>query len=79
MAKNYFNFCKIYAHIDCDWYEPVKFCLESIYPILSKGDYIALDDYYDYGGCKKAVNEFIAKHNDIKIVNDDRNLILLHH
>lgn len=47
------------AHIDCDWYDPVKFCLEAIANIVSIGGVIIIDDYHDYGGCKVAVDEFI--------------------
>ncbi len=49
------------AHIDVDWYEPVKICLERIFPNLSLGGYIILDDYYDWGGCKKATDEYLKK------------------
>lgn len=66
-----------FAHIDCDWYEPVHLCLERIYPVLSNAGYIILDDYHDYGGCRKAVDEFLNQRNDIKIVASDSNLVLL--
>ena len=49
-----------FAHIDCDWYDPVKFCLESVAERLSTGGVMMLDDYNDYGGCKTATDEFIA-------------------
>ncbi|MEM9924518.1 MAG: TylF/MycF/NovP-related O-methyltransferase, partial [Cyanobacteria bacterium P01_D01_bin.50] len=65
-----------FAHIDCDWYEPVSLCLERIYPLLSIQGYLVLDDYYDYGGCKKAVDEFLINHQDIVIVKSDSNLVL---
>lgn len=48
------------AHIDVDWFDPVKVCLERIYPNLSLGGVIVLDDYFDWGGCRKAVDEFLA-------------------
>jgi hypothetical protein len=48
------------AHIDVDWYEPVMTCLERIFPHLSIGGSIILDDYHDWGGCKKATDEFLA-------------------
>lgn len=64
------------AHIDCDWYEPVYLCLERIYRNLSNNGYIILDDYYDYGGCKKATDEFLSSHNDVQIVARDSNLVL---
>jgi hypothetical protein len=47
------------AHIDVDWYEPVKVCLERIFPRLVTGGFIVLDDYYDWGGCRKATDEFL--------------------
>lgn len=65
------------AHIDCDWYQPVKFCLETVYNSLSPQGYIILDDYYDYGGCKKAVHEFLATRNDLTIVIAKENLVLM--
>lgn len=51
-----------FAHIDCDWYDPVKYCLASVAAQLSPGGVMILDDYNDYGGCKTAADEFIANH-----------------
>lgn len=48
-----------FAHIDVDWYEPVKFCIESICPKLVLGGSVIFDDYYDWGGCRKAVDEYL--------------------
>ena len=48
-----------FAHIDVDWYEPVKFCMETICPKLVLGGCVILDDYYDWGGCRKAVDEYL--------------------
>lgn len=48
-----------FAHIDLGLYEPVKICLESIFPQLSLGGYIILDDYYEWGGCRKATDEYL--------------------
>lgn len=50
------------AHIDCDWYEPVKFCLDAVAPMMSSRGAIILDDYNDYGGCRTASDEFLAPH-----------------
>lgn len=46
------------AHVDCDWYDPVSYCLRSIAPRMSKGGAILLDDYNDYGGARAAVDDF---------------------
>ena len=53
------------AHIDVDWYEPVKCCLERILPNLSPGGYIVIDDYNDWSGCRKATDEFLKEHGDM--------------
>jgi O-methyltransferase len=49
------------AHIDVDWYEPVKTCLERIYPWLSEGGAIVVDDYQDWSGCRTAVDEHFSR------------------
>jgi asparagine synthase (glutamine-hydrolysing) len=48
-----------FAHIDVDWYKPVMTCLERIFPNLISGGSIILDDYYDWGGCRKATDEYL--------------------
>jgi O-methyltransferase len=63
------------AHIDCDWYDPVKFCLGVVADRLSVGGAIVLDDYHDYGGCKVATEEFLAARPEFARVEGD-NLIL---
>ena len=50
-----------FAHIDVDWYDPVMTCLERIFPNLVNGGSIILDDYYDWGGCRKASDEYLRK------------------
>jgi O-methyltransferase len=66
-----------FAHIDCDWYDPVRLCLERIYPHLSPGAIVVIDDYYDYGGARKATDEFLASHdNPMDIFADNSHLIL---
>ncbi|WP_309385001.1 TylF/MycF/NovP-related O-methyltransferase [Cerasicoccus frondis] len=50
-----------FAHIDVDWYDPVMTCLERIYPKLVVGGCIILDDYMDWGGCRKATDEYLKK------------------
>jgi len=49
------------AHIDVDWYEPVKICLKRIFPNLVVGGSIILDDYHDWGGCRKATDEYLRE------------------
>jgi asparagine synthase (glutamine-hydrolysing) len=51
-----------FAHVDVDWYEPVRTCLERICPRLTNGGSVILDDYHDWGGCRKATDEYLADH-----------------
>ena len=51
----------VLLHIDADWYESTKICLEYLYPKVIKGGFIIIDDYGTYDGCKNAVDEFIQK------------------
>jgi O-methyltransferase len=46
------------AHIDVDWYDPVLVCLERIVPQLSDDGFIVLDDYNDWSGCRRAVDDY---------------------
>lgn len=45
-------------HIDGDWYESVKVCLEFLYDKVVAGGVIQLDDYGYWKGARKAVDEF---------------------
>ena len=45
-------------HIDGDWYESVKVCLEQLYDRVSSGGIIQIDDYGHWEGARKAVDEF---------------------
>lgn len=65
-----------FAHIDCDWYDPVRFCLNAILPRLAPGGVIVLDDYHDYGGCRTATDEFLSQHPGLFSPDDGANLIL---
>lgn len=50
------------AHIDCDWYDPVRYCLEETARRLTPGGIVVIDDYNDYAGCRAAVDEFLDAH-----------------
>ena len=52
------------AHVDCDWYESVMTCLREIEPHLVAGGRFVIDDYNDWEGCRRAVDEFFAGRDD---------------
>lgn len=58
-----------FAHIDCDWFAPVSYCLKTIHPRLTPGACIIFDDYNDYGGCRKAVDAFLNEHDDLRFLS----------
>jgi O-methyltransferase len=59
-----------FAHLDCDWYDPVRLCLNRIYPVLTPGGYLVCDDYHNFGGARTAVDEFLASARDVEVATD---------
>lgn len=53
------------AHVDADWYESVRICLERIWPAVVEGGAMILDDYDQWSGCRKAVDEWIVGRTDV--------------
>jgi len=49
--------------LDTDWYESTKCELEYLFPKLSKGGILIIDDYGDWEGAKKATKEYLKKNN----------------
>jgi O-methyltransferase len=47
-------------HLDVDFYEPTRAALDWVYPRLSPGGYVVVDDYSTAFNCKDAVDEFRA-------------------
>lgn len=49
--------------LDTDWYESTKHEMIHLFPLLSKGGIIIIDDYGHWEGAKKAIDEYIADNN----------------
>jgi len=64
-----------FAHIDCDWYEPVHYCLNALNEVLVPGGVILIDDYHDYGGAQTATKEFLTEHPAV-VFEDGPNVAL---
>lgn len=47
--------------LDGDWYESTRICLEFLYPLVSPGGIVILDDFYCWQGCAKATEEFRSR------------------
>jgi O-methyltransferase len=50
------------ARLDADTYEATRLALRCLYPGLSVGGHLILDDYGSFEGCRRAVEEFRAEH-----------------
>jgi hypothetical protein len=46
--------------LDTDWYESTRHELVHLYPRLSPGGVLIIDDYGHWEGCKRAVDEYFA-------------------
>ncbi len=47
--------------LDTDWYESTRHELEHLYPRLSAGGVLIIDDYGHYAGARHAVDEYFAR------------------
>lgn len=45
-------------HLDGDWYESTRVCLEHLYDKVTPGGIIQVDDYGHWAGARKALHEF---------------------
>jgi O-methyltransferase len=54
--------------LDGDLYESTIISLQHLYPKLSPGGFIIIDDYYAFKNCKKAVDDFRRERNIIDTI-----------
>ena len=52
-----------FLRLDGDLYKSTMEGLTHLYPKLSAGGYVYIDDYGSFEGCKRAVNRYRAEHN----------------
>jgi asparagine synthase (glutamine-hydrolysing) len=60
-----------FVHLDSDWYESTMTALQRIWPHVSVGGVVVIDDYDAWSGCRRAVDEYFADRDDYRI---DRHL-----
>ncbi len=55
--------------LDTDWYESTRVELEHLYPVLSSGGVLILDDYGHFTGAKLAVDEYFSASDKHLLLN----------
>lgn len=55
--------------LDTDWYESTKCELEQLFPLLSPGGVLIVDDYGHWNGCRRAVDEYFQQHQVCMLLN----------
>jgi len=48
--------------LDADWYDSMYLCLENLFPLISKGGLLIIDDYYIWEGTSRAVHDYLSKY-----------------
>ena len=62
--------------LDTDWYESTKQELHVLFPKLSNGGILIIDDYKTWGGCKKAVDEYFKNRKNIFFLSIDNEALI---
>ena len=57
--------------LDTDWYASTKHELEHLYPLLSPGGVLLIDDYGHHAGARQATDEYFAAHPPILLARID--------
>lgn len=55
--------------LDTDWYESTKHELTHLFPRLSRGGVLIIDDYGHWKGARAAVDEYVAEHGVKVLLN----------
>ena len=55
------------VHVDPDFYEPTRLCLEKWYPLITPGGYMQFDDYSSFRGYRQAVDEFLRARPELPL------------
>ena len=76
--KNYRGEKIAILHLDCNYYESYRVCLEELYPHVAEGGVIVFDEYSNsldnlhFAGAKRAIDEYLATINDGTTIRRDK-------
>lgn len=54
-------------HIDCDFYEPTRLCLEAWVPRIVPGGFAQFDDYGAFAGARRAIDELLRRRPELSL------------
>jgi O-methyltransferase len=63
--------------LDTDWYASTKAELEALYPLLTPGGYLIVDDYGHWEGAKKAVDDYFHAKGLLPMQSIDYSAVLI--
>lgn len=53
--------------LDADWYESTRICLDHLYPNVSDGGIVIIDDYGYWEGCRRATDELLRSIGPVEL------------
>jgi len=62
-------------HIDADWYDSVRVCLEHLHDQVVPGGIVVVDDYGWWDGARLAVDEWMAERPLLELQAFDRSAV----
>lgn len=54
-------------HVDCDFYEPTRLCLETWVPRIVPGGFAQFDDYAAFAGARRAIDELLRRRSELAL------------
>jgi O-methyltransferase len=61
--------------LDGDWYDSTMTCLEQLFPRVTRGGIIIVDDYYDWDGCSRAIHDYLSRESATARIHQFHNRI----
>jgi hypothetical protein len=55
--------------LDTDWYESTRHEMEQLFPRLTDGGVLIIDDYGHWEGARRAIDEYLANNNIAMMLN----------
>lgn len=58
--------------LDGDWYDSTSICLEHLFPRVSVGGLVIIDDYGQWDGCTRAVHDYLSSVSAVESIASTR-------